>query len=789
MVGKVLGGEFLHVHRGGGRFWFPNSSVERRQIVGLLVWQVCALAGQVAAVVLARQEHRPLAELLSNLSLALMYTSALWVLTALSLTRRSRNAAVGCLGVFPVLMWRASNPLLFTGFDEQLHMRTLGDIISSHGLFQANPLLEVSPRYPGLEATTTLVHQLGIPTMAAAYVVIIVSRLILVTVLCDTVEQLTGSSRAGGIAVAVYAISPQFVFFNSQYAYQTMAIPLALAVVSLVARARLSDNPLPLLGGATVCLFAVAVTHHVTSLLTALFLIVWTLPERRAVRLWVAYGACAAVASTIVWAFVQRRLLTNYFKPIIDDVAAQFRGGDRRELFKDSAGTAARSLDQYLLIYYAAILSLIVAVLLLLSYRWWRKGEHFRGGLHLIAVLISGSIPVLLAARVLPKGGELFDRSSSFLFFPLSYVVASYAVRLWWRADQPPSTGREHRRIEIVRGAAVGLAALAFLGGYVLGSGPSWQRLPGSYLVAADARSMDSETLAAVKWARNELPAGSRIGADGVSSALFASQAGVWPVLKGPDGIDVPALFVAKTWGLEQTDEAAVMQLRFLYVDSRLADELPHYGAYFFSGETGEGQQLTARQLNKFDRVPGIKLIYRHGPVSIYDLQELGIPELRSGWFEPTPHVRPSTQLAVGLAIGLLLAVVMRNGLGSRIRQSWTRCRRAWGAALTAAIVLAGVCLTSVLLLLAGVWMTPLTFLSAGLVIVLTNYQMIGSVVRRAAGTVSRRDIRTAVMVAVPLALILAVAVWNAAIEVDFNVNRILEDPAAVHISPKSPDK
>jgi hypothetical protein len=667
-------------------------------------------------------------------------------------------------------------------------MRTLGDIISSHGLFQANPLLEVSARYPGLEAATTLVHQLGIPTMAAAYVVIIASRLILVTVLCDAVERSTESSRAGGLAVAVYAMSPQFVFFNSQYAYQTIALPLALAALNLIVRARLSNNPLPLLGGATVCLFALAVTHHVTGFLTAVFLLLWMLAEPRRTRIWVAYGACAAIASTTLWAIVQRRLLTDYFKPIIDDVAAQFRGGERRELFKDAAGTAARSLDQYLLIYYAGILSLLVASLLLLHYRWWRRGEHYRGGLHLIAVGIVGGIPVLLAARVLPKGGELFDRLSSLLFLVLSYLVASYAIRIWWRADQPRPSGGQHRRLELLRGVAIGLAAIAFLGGYVLGSGPAWQRLPGSYLVAADARSMDSETLAAVKWARDELPAGSRIGADGVSSALFASQAGIWPVMKAA-GVDVPALFVAKSWGLEQTGMAAAMQLRFLYVDSRLADELPHYGSYFFSGETGEGKQLTSRQLNKFDRVPGIELIYRHGPASIYDLKDLGIPELRSGWFKPTPQVRLTTQIAVGLAVGLFLGYVLRGQLGLRARQSWGHMHRAWGPAVTAAVVLAGACLTSVLLLLGGVWLTPLTVLTAGLVVVLINFRLSASLSRRLLGRVSRRDVRIAAMFAVPIGLIAAVAIWNAAVVNYIKVEQILNDPAAVHISPKSSEE
>ena len=190
-----------------------------------------------------------MAEVLSDVSLAVIYASALWALTTAHLDRPTRNAAVLCLGVSPTLFWRATNPMLFTGFDEQLHMRTLGDILSSHRLFEANPLLEVSPRYPGLEAVATLVHQLGVPTQAAAFLVILVCRVVLVTVLCDAIEHLSGSERAGGLAVAVYALSSQFVFFNSQFAYQTMALPLALAAVSFIARAQDSKDPLPFVGG------------------------------------------------------------------------------------------------------------------------------------------------------------------------------------------------------------------------------------------------------------------------------------------------------------------------------------------------------------------------------------------------------------------------------------------------------------------------------------------------------------------------------------------------------------
>ena len=743
----------------------------------LIAWQIVALAGQVGAVALARHGNRTIGEVLSDVSLALAYGSALWTLTATHLIRAARNAAVLCLGLTPTLYWRATNPLLFTGFDEQLHMRTLGDIISSHQLFQANPLLEVSPRYPGLEAVTVLVHQLGVPTMASAFLVILACRVVLVTVLCNAVETMTGSERAAGLSVAVYALSSQFVFFNSQFAYQTMAIPLALSAVSLLARARFASDPMPLAGGASVCLAAVAVTHHVTSFLTAMLLLVWTVLELPGRRIWVAYGACAAMASTLAWAIVQRQLLSDYFGPIVDDVRAQFIGGDRRELFKDSAGVASRSLDQYLLLYYAAALSLIVLVVLVLAYR---ESHHKTPPLLMLAAL-SAMVPTLLAARVLPKGGELYDRSNSFLFFPFSFYVASLAAWFLWRI--PGHAGfREDRRATVIRLICVALASGAFLGGYVLGSGPSWARLPGSYMVAADPRSMDPESLAAARWARDALPAGSRITAERVSSTLLASQAGLWPVMQGPGYVDAPALYVARNWGLTETDMAGAMQIRYIYADRRWAEALPPYGNYFFSGETGEGAQLTDQQLTKFDKVPGISLVYRHGPVSIYDLKGLGFAELRSGWFGTTPQVRVTTQLAVGLTVGLFLCLVVRSRLWPGIRRDIARLPQAAGMALAWAAVLAGLCLASILLLLAGVWLTPLTIWSAVAVVVLVNRAAVVARVRSWLPPLSRPTLRIAVLASMSFAIVAAASIVDAAGQDVVKVHQILDDPAAIHV-------
>ena len=760
----------------------------------LIALQFTALAGQIWAVHLARLGQQGVAENLSTASMGLMFGSAVWALTRPRLTRVTRNIAIACLAVTPTLMVRAADPLLFSGFDEQLHMRTLRDIIASHGLFQLNPVLEVSPRYPGLEAVTVLLHETGLPVMVAALVVILTARLVFVFVLADAVELLTESSRAGGLAVAIYAMSPQFVWFNSQFAYQTMSLPLALGAVSLLGRARNAQQPLPLFGGATVCLLAVAMTHHLTSFLTGLFLIAWTLTERGQARMMVAYGALASFASAVLWAIGQRSTLEGYFGPMINDLTAEVSGGVRRQAFQNSAGTSTPLMDKALLLLYAVALTVTIMVLFLLTLRWIRRREHdlYYWNPQLLVLGLSLAIPVLLAARVVPKGVEIFTRSSSFLFLPLSFVLVNYMGRLdWWKMGRlpgrpPQDVAREPARHELVwHIAATILASAVFLGGFVLGSGPSWARLPGPYMAGADSRSMDPENLAATEWAGRALPPGSRIGADRVSAILLADE-GLWPVYGGVGGVKIPELYVPKSWGLEETDKASALMVRYLYVDRRMADQLPAYGVYFASGEAGEGKQLTDVQLTKFDRVPAIKLVYRHGPISIYDLKGLGLTDYRNGWTGRTPSLGLTQQVAVGLAVGLLLAVAIRSRYWPRIVEQAAVARRAFGPALTAVVLLAAACLLSVGLLLTHVWLTPLTVVCAALVIAVANPAGATARARRAAAAVTWRRVGVTLSFLVPFSVLVGLSIRDAAVEDVVEVHQILDDPDAVHIPPAS---
>ena len=158
----------------------------------------------------------------------------------------------------------------------------------------------------------------------------------------------------------------------------------------------------------------------------------------------------------------------------------------------------------------------------------------------------------------------------------------------------------------------------------MLGSSPDYLRLPGPYLPSADFRTQDPETLAAVGWAGRHLPTGATVAADRVPAVLLGSQA-LWPVTDPQQGFAPAQLYFSTTWGPQQTAIVKGLHIDYLYVDRRLADSLPYLGYYFSQGETAKPTRITVADVAKFAHVPGLKAVYHHGPVTIYDTSGLGV--------------------------------------------------------------------------------------------------------------------------------------------------------------------
>src|SRR5215469_14496926 len=570
----------------------------------------------------------------------------------------TRQLTVVLLGLYPAVVYRMSSPLVLGGFDEHLHERTLSDLLNGSGLFALNPLLAMSPRYPGLELFTGILIRLtGLPAMAGMSLAVFICRVLLVMFLYQGALAVTRSYRRASLMVIFYAASPQFYFFNSQFAYQTMGLTLGIGGLVLLHRSLEDDYPgakRPLIVLATLALMATAVAHHATSWITLAFLVGWTATAERSKRRTLALVTAITAIAVINWTNLSIIDVTSYISPIFTSILHVLHAVGRTSLFSDSGGGTSDPLWERGVIVLYALLAASAAVVC----GWKVLRRSIRNKRYTLALigLVSMAYPATLAAHFAAFTASYGDRTSTFMALPAALCCA-LVVRNPIGSPRRVSRGRSRAGV-----ALVAAAALAYLGGVAFGSGPNWSLLPGKYLVDAQSRSQDSETVAAVRWAGTHLPAGSRIIADRTAANLLAGEARMWVIKNRWNGQNPAKIYFSTTWQSSFDTIIEGLDVQYLYVDSRLSASLPHSGYYFFPYESTKPTQISAAALTKFKDVPGLAVVYRHGPISIYDTTDFAVAKTKDGYVGSRPKgLSPPLQVVAGGIAVLLPVLVLRR--------------------------------------------------------------------------------------------------------------------------------
>ena len=544
-----------------------------------------------------------------------------------------RIVAVVALAMMLQVSRLVLNPTSFVFHDESIHADTLRQIESSGHLFTFNPLLPVSAYYPGLEIVTDAIRSMtGLPVYAAAVATLLVARLVIVLAIIGLIGAIGGSRRAGAVGALVYLANPQLLFFNSQYSYQTLALPLAVLCVYLVATRRPGSRfslVLPIAATA-----AVVLTHHLTAALLIAAYVLWLVtveigwrkrPEWET-ELATAQRRAAAVRDRLhlailaVWGVIALGIsvlnpgnpLAVYLEAIFGSSSSQLIGlseGQRpKALFTDSAGSGPLLFEQLLLV--ASILLTMLSLLVVLGFiRSSRRGAK---PLALALGIVGLLYPLVPAGHLTSATAEVGDRASGFVFIGLAAVLGTW----WWARDRRP-------RVAVAFALAI---TVTFLGSVVLGSGPASGQLPGPYQVSADARSVDADNLAAAKWEATGLPRDSVVYGDRTSGLLAAADGGQKTVLHVSTGLDVSQLLLAPTFTSVDVALIEKAKLDYLIVDERLSTGSPHQQFYIESGEYGGQDRTTpvsAAALAKFAAVPGVTRVYDNGSIEIYDVRGL----------------------------------------------------------------------------------------------------------------------------------------------------------------------
>ena len=513
-------------------------------------------------------------------------------------------------------------PTMFAFHDEFIHANTLRQIAASHHLFDGNSLLPVSSFYPGLEIITDALQNLtGLSQHACAVVVLLLARTVSTLAIVGLVGAMTGSTRAACLASLIYTCNPQAIFFNSQYSYQSLALPLAIfAVYAFVTRHR--SAPLwRSVALAVLATAAVVATHHLTSMLLVVAFGVWLVLNSAAVRfrhngdsagLVVVFIAGAAMVTG--WALLSGNPVLGYLRSIVtssvSDIKARLSGQDTHHLFQSSGGLSSPPWERVATVASIGIVFLAVISSVFLVRRWVRSRDSLLVLLGLAALLY----PIIPLGHLTPGTGEVTDRASGFLFLGVGLAVGA-----------GPAFGSRFR-VKYLIPVATALITVVFVGGVILGAGPTVGQLPGPFLVSADARSIDAANLAAARWEHDELPPGTRVYADRDAGLLAAAVGGMDTVTHVADNIDASQLLLAPTFTAVDRDLIRRARIDFVIVDQRDSQSLPNQQVYIESGEYGGDNRttpVTSQALHKLATVPGVQRVYSNGPLVIYDVRAL----------------------------------------------------------------------------------------------------------------------------------------------------------------------
>jgi hypothetical protein len=619
--------------------------VTRSHIFVVLVVAITGLGVQAFGYSLASAGHDQTAVPLLYAGFVLIFVPCAWRLLASNAARQERLQVSLLLGLLLLLSYYLRSPLIFDRFDELLHLATLRQLAIQHRYFTANSELPVSPYYPGLELVTLAVNRAtGLPLVASQLLVLIGARVLLILGLFLILERLSDSAYIAGGGVLLYVVSPQFYAFNAGFAYQTLALPLALGIVYLILRELYSTHARDRrnLGLTIACFAALTITHHIVSFLTVGLLIVWAVALAWSRQLNAArrVGVIAAIGIALVagWTAIVGAQLWRYLAPPIanayDQVAGYLTGRYQpRHFFQEGVVTPA----------WERVLILLSAIgwCLLIAPAGWAvvKRRVLRDDpLRWVWLVVALSYPLLLAVRFSSEAAEIAERTSTFVFFPIVLIVSGWLV-----------ISHKLFRLRLT----IGVVLVLFLGGLMLGSGPDWGLLPGPYLVAADQRSVDSVSLTAATWAADHLPEGSRIAADRTNATLLGSTGRLLPVT-GLDGVNVTPIFFSHGFTSLDLSLMRSAHIQYFLVDYRLTEGLAYIGFYFESDPQYNGRRLTMEDLAKFNDTPGVRRVYHSSAISIFDVSRI--------LHDPSPSLRTrppagGTLPANGWVLGLTLAV------------------------------------------------------------------------------------------------------------------------------------
>lgn len=537
---------------------------------------------------------------------------------------------LGLLGLFTMLPEFWMSPSGPTGFDETAHFALLRNVISAGHLFQYTPSLTIGTFYPGLESAAATLHWLtGLPPWDSALALLAVAHCLLPVQVYYIARALSVPHRWAAAAGVVYAANPSFVYFDAQFAYESVALLFMLTIIRMYVETLTAERSRGLTWRQSLSAsllialisFGLVMTHHLTSLAGIALLLAGAfflkprsgLADRKGGwrRLFVRWMPVFTLAMCMgLWLVFVAPTTAAYLFGHVSSTASEVvalvthskaSSGATRTLFSHSDSPSYERA--------AAIAApIMIAVAFLFTGIRWLQKPPLRSNFLWPFVIIATYL-VSLPLTLIGAGAEPAHRIWAFTFVGIGLLPAAL-VTLFELDKRRPWVKRTTATV----GAAV--LAVVFVGHVAVGASPD-SRFPGPYQFGSDTRSVTPETLKFAYWVQAHLGPGAHVVTDRFTGlALTAHADAVTPV-------QYSGLPIASIWYIPGPPAPALMSAMesqgydYIAVDIRDAQYTPTGPALFYPGEP---MRVPWRNIASLTRWRWLRLLYSSQHYRLYKI-------------------------------------------------------------------------------------------------------------------------------------------------------------------------
>ena len=564
--------------------------------------------------------------------------------------------AYGAALFIPKFFMSVSGPVYF---DEYGQWRQANDLVRTGVVFAPNPYQPILRYFPGLSVMTVAVHELTrLSTWYSGQLLVLVAHCSVLVTMFWIAETVGLSRRTSFLVAMVYSVNPGYLYFDTQYAYESLALPLAFFTILTVLEVLTSTRRKQavwwtIAGCASACLCFT--THHISSIFMGAICLALTFrlrprpqvdPSRADALGWEPSmdgfsKRCAwvitlfAFGGTILWLVAVAPSTFGYIGPnittgiqgLIHLVAPTAQKvGAKAGTHKLFSGSKAPTYE--IAAGFVSPLAIVVVFLLVVrQYAWFPAGDLRRTapvvGLlgrepsveparHRLLLLSFGVTGVYLASLLMAftaGGGQGAHRSWSFTYLGVAVTAGYFFEHVLrpreWRPPFRPSTL-----------GIIGILLFGLLMGNVAAGQNIDYRFPGPYRFGSDTRSGSPELNALVVWLDAHAPPGSAVITDRFTQERITGYSDL--VVPSPDQSQAFAIYgQGNQYPVDNPRFVADNPFRYFVLDKRILTMTPEDP--FFQGAQGLG----AISRSALTALPGsnLQLVYESPNYEVFRIE------------------------------------------------------------------------------------------------------------------------------------------------------------------------